>query len=110
MITREIEVRVFRLKNGQAPFELWRGRLELTTRAHITRRVGRMRLGNFGDWRSVGSGEFELRIHWGPGYRIYYARHGERLVLLLGGGEKRSQEKDIAEAKRLWQECKNEIS
>ncbi|MFD2367819.1 type II toxin-antitoxin system RelE/ParE family toxin [Pseudoduganella sp. GCM10020061] len=67
-------------------------------------RVYRMKGGNFGDHRPIGDGVFELRIHAGPGYRIYYGQHGDELVLLLCGGSKKSQDSDIRIAKGYWRE------
>jgi putative addiction module killer protein len=63
----------------------------------------RLSIGNFGDVVPVGEGVSELRIHYGPGYRVYFVRHGERIVILLGGGSKSTQGKDIAAAKALAQ-------
>jgi putative addiction module killer protein len=63
----------------------------------------RLSIGNFGDVVPVGEGVSELRIHYGPGYRVYFVRHGERVVILLGGGSKSTQGKDIAAAKALAQ-------
>ena len=79
------------------------GVADLVTKARITSHVNKMRRGLFGDWKEVGSGVFEMRIDFGPGYRAYYARHGKIVVVLLGGGEKGSQQKDIADAQRLWE-------
>ena len=62
-----------------------------------------MRAGNFGDHKSVGEGVWERRIDWGPGLRIYYGRKDEKLVLLLGGGDKSSQSRDILRAREFWQ-------
>lgn len=67
----------------------------------IDRRISRVRLGNFGDSRSVGDGVSELRIDYGPGYRVYFTREGDILVLLLCGGDKSSQTHDIERAKSL---------
>lgn len=72
--------------------------------AAITRRIDRIQEGNFGDHRPVGGGVWELRIHCGPGYRVYYGEDGAVIVLLLCGGDKRSQRKDIYRAQRLWQD------
>ena len=65
-----------------------------------------MRLGNLGDCKPVGDRVFELRIHYGPGYRVYLGKDGEKLVILLGGGIKKRQQKDIDQAKGLWKEYK----
>ena len=76
------------------------------TRARIRVRINRIRLGNFGDCKSVGSGVSEFRIDYGPGYRVYFGRVGEKLVLLLCGGTKKNQEKDIKLAKGYWYDYK----
>jgi putative addiction module killer protein len=71
--------------------------------SRILIRLRRLSLGNFGDAAPVGEGVSELRIHYGPGYRVYFVRRGERIAILLGGGEKSTQDKDIAAAKALAQ-------
>jgi len=70
-------------------------------REKVLARLDRLRAGNFGDWRSVGDQLGELRIHHGPGYRLYFTRRGDRLVLVLVGGDKGSQARDIVRAKAL---------
>lgn len=75
-------------------------------RARILDRIERMGAGNFGDVKSVGGGVSELRVHYGPGYRVYFTRRGDVLVLLLTGGDKSSQDQDIIEARRLAGEWK----
>lgn len=83
-------------------FAKWLGGLrDRTARAVIARRILRLSNGNFGDARSVGDGVSELRIHSGPGYRVYFTRRGDRLILLLCGGDKNSQDRDINAAKAL---------
>lgn len=67
-------------------------------------RIQRMRAGNFGDCKPVGSGVWELRIDYGPGYRVYYALAGQQLILLLQGGDKRKQQADIDSAVACWQD------
>jgi putative addiction module killer protein len=71
--------------------------------SRILIRLRRLSLGNFGDAAPVGEGVSELRIHYGPGYRVYFVRCGERIIILLGGGEKSTQDKDIAAAKAVAQ-------
>lgn len=91
-----------------AQFAEWFGSLRDTrARARITVRIDRLALGNPGDVKSVGEGISELRITYGPGYRIYYLRRGDELVILLCGGDKGSQRRDIAAAKALAQELEN---
>ncbi|WP_315835500.1 type II toxin-antitoxin system RelE/ParE family toxin [Bradyrhizobium prioriisuperbiae] len=70
-------------------------------RLQIVRRISRVAAGNFGDAKSVGGAVSELRIDHGPGYRVYYARRGKTVVILLCGGDKRTQSKDIRKAKEI---------
>jgi len=80
----------------------WYSKLrDVTGRANIAARVDRLEEGNPGDSRSVGAGVVELRINFGPGYRVYYIQRGDVLILLLCGGDKSTQSKDIARAKAL---------
>lgn len=73
-------------------------------KVQIVKRVNRMEQGNFGDNRFVGDGVWEMRIDVGAGYRIYYARDGEQVMLLLCGGDKRTQDADIKDAKKHWKD------
>ncbi|MFZ3091046.1 MAG: type II toxin-antitoxin system RelE/ParE family toxin [Nitrospirota bacterium] len=94
-------------KEGKKPFREWLENLkDITARAKIRIRLDRARLGNLGDNRSVGEGVRELRIDYGPGYRIYFALEGNRLLLLLLGGDKSRQAKDIDRAKEFWRDHK----
>jgi putative addiction module killer protein len=105
MKPREWQLREYITRTGRNPFGEWlQSVTDKTTHARIRTRISRLRLGNFGDCRSVGEGVHELRLDFGPDYRVYYSRIGVRLVLLLGGGDKSSQDRDIREAKRHWQE------
>jgi putative addiction module killer protein len=70
-------------------------------KARIVTRIRRLSLGNFGDAKSIGNGIAELRVDYGPGYRVYFLRRGNALVILLAGGDKRTQDRDIALAKKL---------
>lgn len=72
--------------------------------ARINARLRSVSLGHFGDTRPVGDGVFEMRIHYGPGYRVYFTREGDEVVILLCGGDKDSQERDIRRAKDLARE------
>jgi putative addiction module killer protein len=83
----------------------WFGRLrDRQARARILARIRRLSLGNPGDVAFVGGGVLEIRIHYGPGYRIYYAERSQELVVLLAGGDKKSQERDIRRAIELAKE------
>jgi putative addiction module killer protein len=83
-------------------FQVWiDGLRDRRAATRVLARVARLGLGNPGDVRPVGGGVSELRIDYGPGYRVYYVQHGEEIVILLCGGDKGSQNRDIREAKRL---------
>jgi putative addiction module killer protein len=99
-----IIVEVLTNEQGKAPFEEWFTSLrDPKTRQRILTRLDRLREGNFGDCKSVGGGISELRLMFGSGYRIYFGRSGDTLVVLVGGGDKATQNKDIKEAILLWE-------
>ncbi len=88
---------------GRSPFGSWLEKLrDRRARALIRKRLNRVRLGNLGDSRPVGDGVQELRIAFGPGYRVYFGEDGDTVVVLLCGGDKRAQKADIEKAKRNW--------
>jgi len=88
---------------GRDLYQDWLDRLkDRTAKARITLRINRMAAGAFGDCKPVGNGVWELRIDHGPGYRVYYAKAGRQLVLLLSGGDKRQQQADIEQATECW--------
>lgn len=92
---------------GGKPFKEWLDSLkDIVARQKIRIRLDRVRLGNLGRNRSVGEGVYELKIHYGPGYRVYYGLEKKTVVLLLLGGDKSSQKNDIAKAKLYWQDHK----
>ncbi len=85
-------------------FSAWLGGLrDLNAQLRIQRRLARLALGNPGDVKPVGEGVSEMRVDYGPGYRVYYIRHGEKVIILLAGGDKRTQSRDIATALGLAQ-------
>ncbi len=89
--------------NGRDTFSEWLANLaDRQARARVLVRVHRMAAGNFGDCKPIAEGVWELRIDYGPGYRVYYARVGEKLLLLLIGGDKRKQQADIDTALSYW--------
>jgi putative addiction module killer protein len=102
-----LEVREYQDSKGCAPFGEWfDGLRDVRARARIAQRLTRLEAGLLGDCKSVGAGVMELRIDYGPGYRVYFARHGTAVILLLLGGDKRKQEHDIEQAKTYWQDFK----
>jgi len=102
-----IEVREYKTRDGRNLFREWlNGLRDRDARVRVRTRIGRVRLGNLGDAKSVGRGISELRIPYGPGYRVYFGRDGDKVVLLLCGGDKRSQRQDIAQAQERWADYK----
>ena len=90
------------IENGKSPFARWFNKLNPVTAARLDKYLRRMEQGNMGDSKPVGEGVQELRVDYGPGYRVYYGRDGGYVIILLIGGSKRSQSWDILEAKRCW--------
>jgi putative addiction module killer protein len=101
------EILHYLTRSRKNPFEEWLDSLkDERTEAKIVARIARLAAGNFGDCRALRDGVWELRIDWGPGYRIYYAMLGRTCVLLLCGGDKRRQSTDIRLALEYWHDYK----
>jgi putative addiction module killer protein len=97
------ELRIYVTEEGREPFSEWLASLrDIKARAKVRVRLDRVSLGNLWDCHGVGEGIQELRIDYGPGYRVYFAQDGATIVLLLCGGDKSTQAKDIETAKRYW--------
>lgn len=92
--------------SGRSPFRRWFDGLDPHAAAKITIALARLELGNLSNVKGVGGGVFEARIDFGPGYRVYFGRDGEALVILLGGGTKQRQQNDIAAAQARWLDYK----
>jgi putative addiction module killer protein len=103
------ELVMLQTADGKLPFEEWLSSIKSSAfEAAILARLARVEDGNFGDHKSVGQGVYELRIPKGPGLRVYYGLDGPRIVVLIGGGDKSSQSKDIKKAQELLKEYFNE--
>src|SRR5262245_12870137 len=108
MEARPRRVETYVSPDGRAPFTEWlNGLRDAKARAKIRVRIDRVSLGNFGDRSAVGEGVQELRIDLGPGYRVYFAEVGKVIVLLLCGGDKSSQQRDIRKAKDYWKDYRS---
>jgi putative addiction module killer protein len=101
-----IEIRYFVAAGGEQPFADWFAELEAAARAKVTRAIARMEQGNFSNAKGVGEGVLEYRIDFGPGYRVYFGCDGDTVVILLTGGTKRRQQRDINAAHGYWQDYK----
>ena len=102
-----MEVRQYQTVDGRRPIAEWLdGFRDVPMRTRIVARLDRLAVGHLGDWKSVGAGVYELRIDAGPGYRVYYARDGAAIILLLCGGDKGTQQRDIERAHAYWKDYK----
>ena len=97
-----LDVREYLAPDGSSPYAKWFKNLNAPAAAKVAMAITRMAQGHLSNTKGVGGGLQEYRIDFGPGYRIYFGRDGERLVILLGGGTKRRQSDDIRNAQALW--------
>jgi putative addiction module killer protein len=101
-----IDVREYNDREGQSPYAAWFNQLNAQAAAKVATALARLAAGNFSNVKGVGFGIFECRIDFGPGYRVYFGKDGERLVILLGGGTKKRQQHDIRNALDNWHDYK----
>ena len=101
-----LELRYYLTAGGESPFESWFSDLDAAAAAKVSVALVRLGQGNTSNAKSVGEGVLEYRIDWGPGYRVYFGRDGATLVILLTGGIKHRQQRDIERAKELWADYK----
>ena len=110
MEPKEREASVLILADGRAPFSTWFASIkDIRASAAIRARIARARAGNFGDHRLF-RGIIEMRIDYGPGYRVYCGLHRDRLIILIGGGTKKAQQADIERAVALWEAYRDETT
>ena len=99
-------LRYYLTAGGEGPFESWFSGLDAAAAAKVSVALVRLEQGNTSNAKGVGEGVLEYRIDWGPGFRVYFGRDGETLVILLTGGTKQRQQRDIKRAKELWADYK----
>ena len=97
-----LEIRYYVASGGHQPFAEWFADLDPMARAKVVRAIAKMAQGNLSNVKAVGEGVLEYRIDFGPGYRIYFGRDGETIIVLVGGGTKKQQRQDIARAQTRW--------
>lgn len=102
-----VVVREYLDEKGNSPYSKWFNRLNSTAAVKVVTAIHRMEQGNFSNVKGVGAGVYEYRLVFGPGYRIYFGKDGDRLVILLAGGTKKRQDTDIASAKEYWSDYKH---
>jgi putative addiction module killer protein len=106
-VPKERRILKYTMPNGKVPYDEWLDSLgDIQGKAKIQVAVERLAEGNIGSFRHLGGGLTELKIHHGPGYRVYYAEHENRVVILLCGGDKGAQGRDIEKAGKYWIDCK----
>ena len=101
-----VEVRECLDRGGCSPFAAWSDRLNREAAAKVAAALARVQQGNLSNAKGVGAGVYEYRIDFGPGYRIYFGKDGERLLILVGGGTKKRQQEDIKTALARWHDYK----
>jgi putative addiction module killer protein len=101
-----MEIREYQNPEGRSPFGDWFQDLDPVAAAKVTVALTRLGQGNTSGVKGIGSGVFELRINFGPGYRVYFGRDGANIVILVGGGTKKRQQRDIAAAHERWRTYK----
>jgi putative addiction module killer protein len=101
-----VEVREYVDRSGHSPFAAWTDSLNREAAVKVAAALARMQQGNFSNAKGVGAGVYEYRIDFGPGYRIYFGKDGDSLVILVGGGTKKRQQSDISAALARWQDYK----
>ena len=101
-----LELRYYLARDGGSPFEEWFSGLNASAAAKVAKALARLEQGNLSNAKGVGEGVLEFRIDWGPGYRVYFGRDGDTLVILLTGGTKQRQQRDIETAHASWTDYK----
>lgn len=102
-----MDIREYETEDGRSPFAEWFDDLDATAAAKVTTALTRLGQGNTSNVKGVGSGVFEVKIDFGPGYRVYFGKDGQEIVILLGGGTKKKQQRDIKNAQDCWQDYKD---
>ena len=102
METQNYTIREFVTESGKNLYRNWLDTLDSSVKARIQARILRLETGNLGNCESVGKGVFEVKLNFGPGYRVYYSFEGQKMILLLGGGNKSTQSTDIKKAQNIW--------
>ena len=97
-------IQIYAKNNGREPFSEWVSGLDASIRGRIFARLDRVEQGNLGDWKPISENLCELRFNFGAGYRIYFGRDKDTIIVLFSGGDKKTQRKDIEKAKSLWSE------
>lgn len=101
-MSHEYEIKMYSDDNGAEPFTEWFWNLATVDRKRVLARIARLQAGNFGDCKNLQGGVSELRLFFGSGYRMYYGKDGHEIIIILCGGDKDSQSKDIQKAKNYW--------
>ncbi|MCY3973172.1 MAG: type II toxin-antitoxin system RelE/ParE family toxin [Candidatus Dadabacteria bacterium] len=104
--TGKVKVVQYEEEDGKSPFKSWFDSLDHIAGLKVQGAIFKMQKGNFSNAKFLGGGVGEYKVNFGPGYRIYFGRDGERLIILLGGGTKKRQTRDVKVAKELWKEYK----
>ncbi|ERR1700722_10961265 len=107
MVPTRVDVREYLTSSGDSPFGAWFDDLDPRAAAKITVALTRLGQGNLSNVKGVGAGVFEYKVDFGPGYRVYFGKDGETIVILLAGGTKKRQQRDIGDAQARWHDYKD---
>lgn len=102
-----MDVREYLTRGGESPYGSWFDGLDAQAAAKVATAIARISNGNLSNVEGVGGGVFEYKLNFGPGYRVYFGKDGDMIVILLGGGTKKRQPRDIEDAKARWQDYKD---
>jgi putative addiction module killer protein len=102
-----VDIREYHDRGGHSPFREWYDRLNAEAARKVTTALYRVGQGNFSNAKSVGAGVYECKINFGPGYRVYFGKEGEQVIILLGGGSKQRQQNDIKVVLERWEDYKH---
>ncbi|MCE3231153.1 MAG: hypothetical protein K0R76_387 [Alphaproteobacteria bacterium] len=109
-MSQQKTVEIYCDRFGNEPFTIWLDSLkDMQTKVRISQRIRRIEDGNFGDHKAIGEGVWELRLDFGPGYRVYYAHEKDQIIILLCAGNKKTQQRDIAQAQSCWKSYKGDL-
>jgi len=101
---------LYRTERGRVPVTAWLKKLDLSIRKRIEVCIDKLSLGYLSDCKAISQGVLEMRVHFGPGFRVYFALHGQDIILLLCGGDKSTQGRDIERATEYWHDFQRRVS
>ncbi|MBU6338950.1 MAG: type II toxin-antitoxin system RelE/ParE family toxin [Rickettsiales bacterium] len=109
MSDHQYDIEIFTTTQGKEPFSDWFESFDRNIKKRIILRIDRIKNGNLGDYKNIGDGVFKFKFDFGSGYRIYFGKDNKKLIILLCGGDKKTQKQDIKKAKQYWLEYNHQL-